>query len=107
MLARRSSRLLTSVAVLASLLPARSLTPLEEKIVASVNADRQNSEELLEQMVNISSGTLNPAGVHKMRDLLKPKFESVGFTCRFIPQEVVGRAGHMWCERKGTGGKRV
>jgi len=107
MLVRRSSHVLSSVAVLVWLLPAQSLTPLEEKIVASVNADKQNSEELLEQMVNINSGTLNPAGVHKMADLLKPKFESLGFTCRFIPQEEVGRAGHMSCQRKGESGKRV
>ena len=107
MLVRRSSHVLSSVAVLVWLLPAQSLTPLEEKIVASVNADKQNSEELLEQMVNINSGTLNPAGVHNMADLLKPKFESLGFTCRFIPQEEVGRAGHMSCQRKGESGKRV
>ena len=107
MFLNRSSQFLTSVALLASLSSAQSLPPVEAKIIASVNADQKASEELLEQMVNINSGTLNPPGVRKMADFLKPKFESLGFTCRLIPQEEVHRGGHMSCERKGTSGKRV
>lgn len=107
MFLKRSSQFLTSVGLVTSLLTARSLPGIEQKIIASVNADGKASEELLEQMVNINSGTLNPAGVRKMADFLKPKFESLGFTCRFIPQEEVHRGGHMSCERKGTSGKRV
>src|SRR4051812_23074197 len=104
---KHSSQLLTSVALLVSLSPAQSLSPVEQKIIASVNADAKPSEDLLEQMVNINSGTLNPAGVRKMAELLKPKFEALGFPCHSIAQEEVHRGGHMSCERKGTSGKRV
>jgi glutamate carboxypeptidase len=104
---KRSSQFITSFGLLASLLSAQSLTPLEQKIVASANSDQKASEDLLEQLVDINSGTLNPAGVRKVADVLRPKFESLGFTCRFIPMEEVHRAGHMSCERKGTSGKRV
>src|SRR3954452_11023159 len=100
-------QVLASAGVVASLLSAQSLTPVQGKIVASVNADQKASEDLLEQMVNINSGTLNPAGVRKVADFLRPKFESLGFTCRMIPMEEVQRGGHMSCERKGTSGKRV
>ena len=72
-----------------------------------MNADQKGSEDLLEQMVNINSGTLNPEGVRKVADFLRPKFELLGFTCRMIPMEEVHRGGHMSCERKGTSGKRV
>jgi len=107
MLLKRFLQFFTSVALLASLLSAQSLTPVEQKIIASVNADQKASTDLLEQMVNINSGTLNPAGVRKMADFLRPKFESLGFTCRLIPMDEVQRGGHMSCERKGTSGKRV
>jgi glutamate carboxypeptidase len=80
---------------------------VQEKIVAAVNADADDSLKLLEQIVNINSGTLNPEGVKKVAAVLQPQFEQLGFTCRFIPMEEVHRAGHLDCERKGTHGKRV
>lgn len=88
-------------------LAGQSLSPEQQKIVAAVNADADDSVKLLEQIVNINSGTLNPAGVRKVADVLRPRFEALGFTCRFIPMEEVHRAGHLVCERKGTHGKRV
>src|SRR3954447_201864 len=107
MFLNRSSHFLPSLALLVSVSSAQSLTPVEQKIIGSVNADQKASADLLEQMVNINSGTLNPAGVRKMADFLRPKFESLGFTCRFIPMDEVQRGDHMSCERKGTSGKRV
>src|SRR3954451_9326896 len=107
MIVKRSWQLFISVGLFGSLLLAQSLTPLEQKIIDSVDADQKASEDLLEQLVNINSGTLNPAGVGKVADVLRPKFESLGFTCRFIPMEEVHRGGHMSCERKGNSGKRI
>ena len=86
---------------------AQPLSPLQNKIVDAVNADEQQSLTLLEQLVNINSGTLNTAGVRKVADVLRPQFEALGFTCRFIPMDAVKRAGHLVAERKGTHGKRV
>ncbi len=85
----------------------QSLTSAEQKIVAAVNADALAEEKLLEELVNINSGTLNPEGVRRVAAVLRPQFESLGFACRFIPMEEVHRAGHLVCERKGTHGKRV
>ena len=86
---------------------AQSLPPAQQKIVEAVNGDEQNSLRLLEQLVNINSGTMNPAGVRRVADVLRPQFEALGFTCRFIPMDAVQRAGHLVAERKGTHGKRV
>jgi glutamate carboxypeptidase len=85
----------------------QSLSPVQNKIIDAVNADEQNSLTLLEQLVNINSGTLNPAGVRKVADVLRAQFEALGFTCRWIPMDAVQRAGHLVAERKGTHGKRV
>src|SRR5207248_4083356 len=42
---------------------AQALSPLQQKIVNAVNADEESSVQLLEKLVNINSGTLNPEGV--------------------------------------------
>lgn len=91
----------------AATLAGQSLTPVQQRIVAAVDADAGDSLALLERIVNINSGTLNAAGVRKVADVLRPRFEELGFACRFIPMEEVHRAGHLECERKGTHGKRV
>lgn len=83
------------------------LSPEEGKIVASVDAEQQASVDLLAQLVDINSGTLNPEGVRRVSEVLRPRFEALGFACRWIPMEEVHRAGHMECERKGNRGKRV
>lgn len=88
-------------------LAGQSLTPVQQKIVAAVDADADDSLNLLERIVNINSGTLNAPGVRRVADVLRPRFEELGFTCRFIPMEEVHRAGHLDCERKGSHGKTV
>ena len=89
--------------------PARSqsLTPEERKIIALVNANTDASAALLEQLVDINSGTLNPQGVQRVAAVLRPRFEELGFTCRDIPMEPVHRGAQLVCSRQGNHGKRV
>ena len=47
----------------------QTLTPEQSRIVEAVNEDAANSTILLEQLVNINSGTLNPAGVRRVADV--------------------------------------
>ena len=93
--------------LIATRLFGQALTSEQSRIVDAVNADAANSVTLLEQLVNINSGTLNPAGVRRVADVLRPRFEELGFACRFISMEPVQRAGHLVCEHKGNQGKRV
>jgi glutamate carboxypeptidase len=84
-----------------------SLTPPEQQIANYVAAEQDANVELLQQLVDINSGTLNAAGVRRVADFLRPRFEQLGFACRFIPMDEVQRAGHLICSRTGTHGKRV
>jgi glutamate carboxypeptidase len=93
--------------IASTLFAAEHLTPVETKIVESVQASTSESNALLEKIVNINSGTFNAAGVRTVGEVLRPQFEKLGFTVRWIPQDEVHRAGHMVAERKGTHGKRV
>jgi glutamate carboxypeptidase len=64
--------------------------------------------DLLERAVNISSGTFNLQGVRAVGKLLEPEFASLGFEAKWVAlPDAVGRAGHLFAERKGTRGKRL
>ena len=91
----------------ACLLQGAGLSPVEQKIAQAVDANIPETNTLLERLVNINSGTLNPAGVRKVADVLRPEFEALGFEVRWIPMDEVHRAGHLVAQRKGTRGKRV
>ena len=75
----------------------------EKALVGYVNAGEQASIELLEQIVNVNSGTMNFAGVRKVGELLRPKFEALGFKVTWVDGEPFGRAGHLVATRAGRG----
>ena len=87
---------------------ATTLTKKELEIIRRVEANHPSSLRILEQSVNINSGTFNTAGVKANGDLLAPEFRNIGFETRWIdmPAEMK-RAGHLFAERKGTKGKRL
>jgi len=93
--------------IVGTLSAAERLTPIEAKIVQSIDATAVESTVLLEKIVNINSGTSNVAGVRSVGEVLRPEFEKLGFTVRWIPMDSVHRAGHLVAERKGPHGKRI
>lgn len=83
------------------------LSAAEQKIAQYVDAHAAESNQLLEKLVNINSGTFNVEGVRKVAAVLRPEFEALGFKIRWIPMDEVHRAGHLVAERTGAHGKRV
>jgi glutamate carboxypeptidase len=75
----------------------------EKALVKHVAAGEQASIELLEQVVNVNSGTMNFAGVRKVGDLFRPRFEALGFQVTWIDGTPFGRAGHLVATRPGRG----
>ncbi len=91
---------------------AGSLTSAERVMISTVDAEAARHLALLERMVNQNSGTRNLDGVRKVRDMLVPEFEALGFTTRWIAQDAVNRAGHLHFDhvaKSGAkkGGKRL
>jgi glutamate carboxypeptidase len=72
-------------------------------MVASVDAGRAAGITLLEQLVNINSGTHNFTGVKAVADALAPEFQKLGFTTRWSEGSSWNRAGHLIAEWKGSG----
>jgi glutamate carboxypeptidase len=93
--------------------PVNPLSPVEQKIVSSVDAHTEADQALLQQIVDINSGTMHLAGVEAVKNVLAPKFESLGFHVRWVPmQAATARAGDLLAEHpcpQGAGkcGKRI
>jgi glutamate carboxypeptidase len=86
----------------------QSLTAEEQKIVDNINKQIPQTLQLLEEIVNINSGTLNIAGVRKVGDVLGKEFEKIGFTSTWITlPDSLKRAGHLVAYRKGKRGKKL
>jgi glutamate carboxypeptidase len=101
-----------AAAVLSPASPVRSLAaqsaPLsktEHAIVQSVDAHNQDALALLVQLVDINSGTTNHAGVRHVADILAARFDSLGFTTKWVDGAAFHRAGHLVAEHPGPGPK--
>lgn len=75
----------------------------EKALIAHVDAGEPASIKLLEEIVNVNSGTMNFAGVRKVADMLTPHFEALGFKVDWVDGKPFGRAGHLVATRAGSG----
>ncbi|MEP7001582.1 MAG: M20/M25/M40 family metallo-hydrolase, partial [bacterium] len=82
-----------------------ALSHTEQSIVSAVDTHNAAALSLLEQIVNINSGTHNVAGVRQVADVLRPRFDALGFTTRWEDGAAFGRAGHLVAEHPGPGPK--
>ena len=85
-----------------------TLSDLERQIQHNVEANNADAVALLEQVVNINSGTLNSAGVREVGTVFRQELDNLGFTTDWIdfPPEIQ-RGGHLFATRTGNRGKRL
>jgi glutamate carboxypeptidase len=104
----RTRLILGALALLASTPVAAALSPAEQAMIRTVDAEQQRTITMLEKWVNQNSGTLNKAGVAAVRDMVAPEFRQLGFTTQWIDMSAVGRAGHLVARHVGSRrGKRL
>ena len=91
--------------------PPAPLSPEEKNIVAYIDANEQESNQFLERLININSGTHNLEGVRAVGKILMDQLGSLGFATRWVPMDEVHRAGHLLaehpCPQPGACGKRM
>jgi glutamate carboxypeptidase len=97
----RLAPLLAALLLPASAMAAPSLTAPEQRMVAAVEAGAPRDLTVLEKLVNQNSGSRNIAGVKAVAALVRPEFEALGFTVRWLPMEQTGRAGHLVATHAG------
>jgi glutamate carboxypeptidase len=102
-------KLLLAIALLAgSTAQAQRLTATERKLVASVQQRLPQTEQLLERVVNINSGTLNVAGVREVGQIFRQEFEALGFKTEWVAMPAaMQRAGHLVAQHPGKKGKKL
>jgi glutamate carboxypeptidase len=94
--------LLTAVLSMASL-EAAPPDKTERAAIAYIATAQPDAIALLEQSVNINSGTMNFAGVRAVGKLFETRLTALGFKTRWEAGERFGRAGHLIAERPGRG----
>jgi glutamate carboxypeptidase len=99
----RSRSLVALVLCAASAAVCGATAPIERALVASVQRQHEGGIRLLEQVVNINSGTMNFKGVRAVADVFEPKFKALGFKTRWEDGSAYSRAGHLIAERDGRG----
>jgi len=80
---------------------AQNLTPEEKQIISEISKQMPQTMQLLEQLVNINSGTHNIEGVKSTGLILKKEFDNIGFTTEWIAlPDSLKRAGHLVAHTK-------
>jgi len=87
--------------------PPAALSEPEAAIVARVEENFDASLAMLEEIVNMNSGTMNHEGVREVGHAFVEPFEALGFDVDWIDQDDVNRAGHFHAVKKGDAGARL
>ncbi|EAZ81335.1 M20/M25/M40 family metallo-hydrolase [Algoriphagus machipongonensis] len=100
--------LLLSLLCLFTSLQAQNLSEIEEKLLAEVEKNYEETVALLEEVTNINSGSLNLEGVEAVSKVFEREFQKIGFETEWykLPAEVK-RSGHFIATRKGNKGKKI
>ena len=81
----------------------QSLSEVEQSIADEVDARATEAIDLLEQAVNINSGSMNFDGVREVGALFRQELDALGFETEWIDGASWDRAGHLIARRDGSG----
>lgn len=83
---------------------AAELDPVEQRMVEFIDGDVDAAIDLLEETVNIGSGTMNHAGVRRVGEVMMRELDEIGLETDWIEMpEEVNRAGHLFARHNGKG----
>src|SRR5947207_3514472 len=106
-----TSRTLFSFLAFALLLAspaAAALSPAEQTMVRTVDAEQARITTTLQRWVDQNSGTMNLAGVEAVRRMVEPEFQQLAFKTQWIDMKAAGRSGHLVARHAGSRrGKRL
>jgi len=92
----------------AELTLADGLTTEEQTMVEWIDAHADEATVLLEELVNINSGTMNPEGVYAVGGILEGHLQALGLETEWVKlPDSMGRAGHLVARQNGSQGKKI
>jgi glutamate carboxypeptidase len=90
---------------------AQQLSQPEQAMVSYIQANEQDSNDLLQKLVAINSGTQNLEGVRDVGKVVLSQLSQLGFHASWVPMDEVKRAGVLVaehpCPEAGKCGKRM
>ena len=87
---------------------ADGLSKTEQKIIALIDKNYQQTLALLKASVDINSGTFNTVGIKQVGEIYAKELAAIGFTTTWINMpDSIKRAGHLVATRTGKKGKRL
>ena len=95
-----------ALVLLANSVTASDLSAAEQRMVEWIDAHAEDAIALLEETVNIGSGTMNHEGVREVGRVMRRELDALGLDTEWIdmPPEV-NRAGHLFGRKGGSGRK--
>lgn len=94
--------------ILASSSIAQTTQDIENLLILQLEKNYQETIALLEETVNVNSGTFNLEGVKEVGKIYAREFAKIGFSTEWISlPDSLRRAGHFVASKKGTKGKKL
>ncbi|MGB5626864.1 MAG: M20/M25/M40 family metallo-hydrolase [Woeseiaceae bacterium] len=79
----------------------------ERRMVEWIDEHSEDAIALLQETVNISSGTMNHGGVREVGDVMRRELDGLGFETEWIEMpETMNRAGHLFGRKLSGSGAR-
>ncbi|WOK08459.1 M20/M25/M40 family metallo-hydrolase [Imperialibacter roseus] len=79
----------------------------EKHLVKYIDQHNNQALQLLEEIININSGTMNFNGVKAVADVLMPRFKALGMEVEWKEGSAWNRAGHLVAKTKGGKGRKI
>ncbi|MFY0606796.1 MAG: M20/M25/M40 family metallo-hydrolase [Cyclobacteriaceae bacterium] len=79
----------------------------ERKLVSAVDESNEYYTQLLKELVNINSGTMNFEGVQAVGKKLMAEFDALGMDTEWVDGSAFNRAGHLVAKTKGSKGPKM
>ena len=99
---------MSAIALAVSAPATAALSPPEQVMLTTVDAEQARTTTFLQRIVDQNSGTMNFAGVEAVRHMVEPEFTALGFKTEWIDMKAAGRAGHLVARHAGAKrGKRL
>jgi glutamate carboxypeptidase len=83
------------------------LNKTEKKLVKYIDDGNEQALELLKEVININSGTMNFEGVKKVGEVFMEKFAALGMETQWVEGAAFDRAGHLVAKIAGGKGKKI
>jgi glutamate carboxypeptidase len=80
----------------------------EKAMIDWIDEHAEDPIDLLEELVNIGSGTMNPEGIHKVGEVLRAELDGLGLVAEWIEQPAeLQRGNHLVGRLDGNRGKKM